>query len=438
MRMKMKMSSSVFIVLSLFLISFLHPSTGTGNIYINSAFYQDWMGFKSTDTIFYNRLSSRLKLELLNRPGNGWTLSFDVRNRATLGEGGSNQFIIYNSYISFKSLSSRFFFSLGQMNLYDTAGIGELTGGIAGFRINREISIGGYAGLNPDIYNTRWDTQYRKYGMFTTFRGENARQISLSYNFLSYENQTEREYIYANALFPFSSKFIIYGSIEYELREGIRDEDRITHLFTNARFHPLNKISLNFNFSSGRGIDYHKYLLDYSLDPSLRISNIERFYYSETYGLRLTFSPLKKLRLYVSKRFSELKDENIKNNSTRFGLSSTDVFNSGFGIFGNYTLNKGDLSESNSYIFSISRNFSKLSWSMSLSSYFNSIRLSASDTPEIIHYPDRRTLTTDLFYYLNRSLAFSAEYSFSYSKNFTDHQFFLRMIYRKRQHKVKK
>jgi len=433
----LKRSASFFIPFIFALMILLNMNL-EGNIYINSALYQDWMGFKSTDTEFYNRLSSRLKLELLNRPGEGWTLSFDIRNRATIGEGGSNQFIIYNSNISYNVPGRRIFFTLGQMNLYDTAGIGELTGGLAGFKLNDEISIGAYGGLNPEIYNSRWDTKYRKYGFFTTFKGKKARSISLSYNYLQYDSQTEREYIYANTLFPVSSKVILYGSIEYELKGGLRSEDRISRLFANTRIEPTKNLSINFNYSSGRGMDYHQFVLDQSMDPSLSISDIERFYYSETYGVRFTFTPVKNLRLHISKRSSEQKDDNIKNNSTRFGLSSGNILNSGFGIYGNYTLNRGDLSESDSYYLSISRNFNKISWNLSLSSYFNSIRFATLERPEIIFNPDRRTLATNLFYYLNRAVAFSMEYSFSFSNDFNDHQFFLRVIYRKRQQKVKK
>ncbi len=433
----LKISASFFFTL-IFSTLLLLNSNLAGNIYINSALYQDWMGFKSTDTEFYNRLSSRLKLELLKRPGDGWTLSFDIRNRTTLGDGGSNQFIIYNSNISFNNTSRRIFFTLGQMNLYDTAGIGELTGILAGFRLKDELSIGAYGGLNPEIYNSRWDLNYRKYGFFTTFKGKKARRISLSYNKLQYDGQTEREYVYANTLFPVSSKIILYGSIEYELKEGLRSEDRISRLFVNTRIDPFKMVSINFNYSSGKGIDYHQFILDLSMNPILRISDIERFYYSETYGVRLTVTPIKNLRIHLSKRFSEQKDEKIKNDSMRFGISSANLFNSGFGIYGNYTLNRGDLSESDSYRFSISRNLNRISGSLSFSSYFNSIRFVNINTPEIIFHPDRRTLTADLFYYLNRSLAFSMEYSFSFSKGFNDHQFFLRMIYRKRQNKVKK
>ena len=414
------------------------PSTGAGSIYINSALYQDWMGFKTTGSAFYNRLSTRLKMDIFDRPGDGWTLSLDIRNRATLGENSTNQLIIYNSNISFRSPDKRYYFTIGQTNLYDTAGTGELTGLAAGFRISRELSVGGYAGINPDIYRSRWDMKYRKYGIFASYRGNNARQITFSYNLLQFDNHTEREFIYGNVLFPVSSRFITYGSIEYELKDGIADKDRMTHLFVNSRFEPVKKVSLNFNYSSGKGMDYHRFILDHILDPSLKVSDVERYYYNESYGLRLTVSPIKNGRVYISKRFSEQRDRNIRNNTTRFGLSVHNILKTGFGFYGNYSLNRGDLSESDSYLFSLSRNFRRFSWSIALSSYFNAIRMSSADTPELIFNPDRRTLTTDLFFFLNRSLALSAEYSYSFSTGFTDHQFFIRAIYRLKQNKVKK
>ena len=132
-----------FIIL-LILSSFPVTAEDKGKeFYLRGALYQDWMGFKSGDNDFYNRISSRLKLTLWNKPGEGWTLFLDVRNRYTLGEDGANQLIMYDVRLSYDSLKRRFFFSLGQMNLYDTAGIGQLTGLVLGYRLNKYLSVGG-------------------------------------------------------------------------------------------------------------------------------------------------------------------------------------------------------------------------------------------------------------------------------------------------------
>ena len=123
-----------------------------GAFFFRGTLYQDWMGFKNGGENFYSRLSTRLDLELWNRPGNGWTIFLDARDRFAAGEGGGNQLILYEARLAYDSPRSRLFFSLGQMNLYDTAGIGQLAGVLAGFKFGRYLSAGAYGGLATDLY----------------------------------------------------------------------------------------------------------------------------------------------------------------------------------------------------------------------------------------------------------------------------------------------
>lgn len=424
------MKKNILILMVLF--SSVFAFSEDSNFYLRGTFYQDWMGFKSSDTDFYNRLSSRLKLTLWNMQGSGWTVSVDIRNRATLGEAGSNQFIIYNTKLTYDSPESKFLFSIGQMNLYDTAGVGQLTGGVVGYKFSQSLSFGGYAGIEPDIYRNSWDTGYRKYGIFTSYRGKGAKQFSLSFNRLDFDGINERQFVYANTLFPVRGIFVLYGSLEYELVSNIDTENRLAHIFTNARINLGKYADITANYSSGRGLDYHRFLLENSQNPTLQNNEIERYYYNEMYGMRLSVKPVKGIRVYYERRESELKDKGIKNKTNRFGLSAVNLFGSGTSLYGNYSMNRGDASESDSFILSVSKNFKKLSWSLSFSNYYNGVRMTGSDIPQIIHLSDRKTLTTDLFYVLNRSFSFSMEYAYSAHAEFGDHQFFVRMIYRKR------
>jgi hypothetical protein len=404
---------------------------GDGNFFFRGTFYQDWMGLKSEDTELYNRLSSRLKLTFWNRPGNGWTVCVDIRNRYTPGDSGKNQLIIYDARVSYKSLRSRFFFSLGQMNLYDTAGIGELTGGVIGYKVGKYLSLGGYAGLEPDIYNTRWEPDYNKFGFFIRFTGRGARQFSLSFNRIGFDNKTERQFLYANVLLPLQRLFVLYGNLEYELDNKIKSEDRLSRLFLNARVNLSRYVDVTANYSSGRGLDYHRFLLEQSQDPTIGNSEMERFYYNETYGVRVSIKPVKSVRLFAARRESERVDRGIKNHTTRFGLSLGSILKSGIYLYGSYNMNRGDASESDSYYISASRRFGRLSFSLSFADYYNGVRLTGVGTPEVFHLPDRRTLSANIFMLLSRSLAFSLDYAYSYQKENKDHQFFVRMIFRK-------
>ena len=419
------------LILIVLLSSFAAADESKNNFYIRGAFYQDWMGFKSSDTDLYSRLSSRLKLTLWNRPGDGWTIFLDVRNRYTLGEGGKNQLIMYDVRVTYDSMKNKLFFSLGQMNLYDTAGIGQLAGATVGFKLNKYLSVGGYRGIEPDIYNTKWDTGYRKFGIFTRYIGPGARQFSLSYNRIHFDGKSERQFLYAGGLLPLAKLLVLYGSMEYELAPGTKSEDRLSRLFLNTRVNLGRYADVTANYSSGRGLDYHRFLLEQSQDPTVVNNEIERYYYNETYGVRLSLKPFKNIRVYATRRESEQKDRAIKNHTTGFGLSAWNILKTGVSLYGNYNMNRGDASESDSYYISASRSFGKLSLSLSYANYYNGLRFVGESTPEILHLPDQTTISTDLFIILNRSLAVSFDYAYTDLTDSSDHQFFIRVIYRK-------
>lgn len=400
------------------------------DFFFRGTLYQDWLGMKSEGGDLYQRLSGRLKLTLWNRPGNGWTVSLDMRDRYTFGELGGNQLIIYNARLSYDHLDSKIFFSLGQMNLYDTAGIGELTGGVVGYRLGKHLSLGGYGGLEPDIYNARWDNNYIKYGLFIRYQAAGAKQISLSYNHLAFNSETERHFLYLDLLLPLRRVLVLYGNLEYDLAGSIKSEDRLSQLFLNARLNLSRYADITGHYSSGRGLDYHRFLLEQSQDPAIQVGEIERYYYNEVYGLRLSIKPIKSIRLFVGRKESERKDRGIRNHTTQFGLSLANILKSGISLYGNFHLNRGDASESDSYYISASRNFGKLSLSLNFANFYNAVRLSGEGSPQLLHYPDRRTLSANLFLILSRCLAISLDYAYSYQQEDSDHQLFVRIILR--------
>lgn len=403
------------------------------DLFFRGLYYQDWMTMKIEGLEFYHRLSSRLKLSLGNKPGRGWTAFMDIRSRNTLNKASGNQFLIYDARISYQKQENKLFFSFGQMNLYDTAGIGELTGSVIGYRLNRHISLGGYFGLEPDIYHTRWDLNYLKYGIYVRYRGHKAKQLSLSLNRLSYDGKTERQFLYSSILFPYKRLFVLYGNLEYEMDQHIKNEDQLSRLFLNARVNLSSFIDITANFSSGRGLDYHQFILEQSKNPTLQNQEIDRYYYNKMIGIRFSLKPVKSIRLSVSKRESEQKDQGIKNHTTQLGLSLFNIFKSGISIWGNLNINRGESSESNAYYISTSKNFGKLSWQISFANYYNGLYFSGEEIPQVVHLPDRKTLATNFFFNFNRSLAFSIDYTFSYQSQDSDqeHQFFLRFILRK-------
>ena len=125
-------------------------------------------------------------------------------------------------------------------------------------------------------------------GFLARYIGPGARQFSISYNLVRFDNQIERQFVYSNLLLPLGRFLIVYGNSEFELGRHTEANDRLSRLFINARANLTKYADVTASYSSGRGMDYHQFLLEQSQDPDLQSSEIERFYYNKTYGVRLS------------------------------------------------------------------------------------------------------------------------------------------------------
>lgn len=409
------------------------PSPSTSDYSYRASVYFDWFGTAyEQGGGFLNQIGTRIKFELAKGPSRDWTLLIDVRDRQNLATGSSNQVILYNVRLTYDSPRSPLYISAGQMNLYDTAGIGQLLGSVVGFKWKSALLVGGYAGLEQDIYVRKFDTSYFKYGAFARYTGPKALSFSLSFNQLRYAGTAERTYLYAQALVPVRQALYMYGNMEYELGKSVKPEDRLSRLFLNARLDLSRYADVTGFYSSGRGLDFHSYVLDHSQNPSLQDRDLERFFYSEQYGARAAIKPVRNLRLYVSRQESRQKDLAISNHTWRLGASATDIMKSGVSAYGDYSFNRGSRSESDSYYLSLSRDFGKVSCFVSFSNTYNGLRiLPTTGEAQIIHLDGYKTLSADVFVPLTRRISFSAEYSYFLQKNANEHQFFIRLIFRK-------
>ncbi len=378
------------------------------------------------------QLGTRIKFELAKAPSRSWRLLIDFRDRQNLAERSSNQVLLYNLRLTYDSPSSPLYLSVGQMNLYDTAGIGQLLGSIVGWKLRSALLVGGYAGLEQQVYARKFDTRYLKYGAFARFTGPKALSLSLSFNELRYSGRTERTYVYAQGFVPVKEALYVFGNAEFELGKDVKPADRLSRLFLNARVDLGRMADVTGFYSSGRGLDFHGYVLERSQDPGLPDRELERFFYSEQYGGRLSVKPVKGIRLYLSRLESRQKDLDIRNHTWRFGASAMDILKSGITAYGDYSSNRGTHAESNSYYLSLDRTFGRFSATVSFANTYNGLRFSSTGgDPQIIHLNGYKTLAANIFVPINRRLSVSAEYSYFIQKNAGEHQFFLRLILRK-------
>jgi hypothetical protein len=198
-----------------------------------------------------------------------------------------------------------------------------------------------------------------------------------------------------------------------------------------VRWDPNRTWDLTAFYSSGRGLDFHRYLLEKSQDPSLNDTELERFYYSSQYGLRLSIKPVRNGRVYISRMESEQKDIEIRNHTWRIGGSAGDMLNSGVTLHGQYAWNRGEMSESDSFYVALSKNFGRVSCHGSFSNTFNGVRFDhRKETPEVIRLNDYKTFTTQFFVPITQWLSTSLEYEYFLQEKSNQHLFFMRLIWR--------
>jgi hypothetical protein len=399
--------------------------------YQRGTIYLDWLGTRASDGTFFNQVSARIRFDLISRPGTGWTFSLDVRDRVGLITNARNQAILYNARLTFDRPGSLFYLSLGQMNLYDSAGIGELMGGVAGIRITPSLMIGGFGGLESSPYVNRIETNYLKFGGFLRWVGSMGKQLSLSYNELRFQGKTERQYAYVNVFYPVEKIFFLYGDAEYELGAHTASQNRLSRVFVNGRLDLSRWFDLTGTYSSGKGLDYHQFLIEATQDPSLNNQNVARFFYTSYYGGRLSFKPTPNVRLSVSREQSEQKDLNILNHTTRFSASAWNLLGQGISVTGDYAVNRGSAAESNSYYASLTKEFGRFSLTGSISNTYNGVRIdSTSGTPQLIHLNNYQNVGASAFIRIGKSFWVSLEYNYYLQQAANQHFVFVRLIYR--------
>lgn len=409
--------------------SFMREEVPQPSLLVRGRLYSDWFSIR-TGSQFVNQLSNRVRMEL-GEPGLGWSARFDFRDRVTFGDFSSHRISFYDARISFDDIRHPLYASFGQMNLYDTAGIGELLGGVFGVRPSPRLLVGGYGGLRPDLYRTDIDPSFQKYGLFARYIGPKAQTFSGSFNQVRYSGETERSYLYFNGLTHAGNRAVLYGNVELELGSHIRSADRVSRTFLNARVDVNRRIDFIANYSAGKGLDFHRYLLERAQDPLGDRNELERFYYNTQYGVRLRYRLSDNWRLFVGQRISERRDLSIQNRTTQLGLSASRVRDLGISLYANYNINRGDDSESDSFYASISKTLGRHSWSTSYSTSFNGLRFNTSEgLPEVIHLASRSTLFNELFLVINRALALSFQYEHTFGLAEGEDHFFVRLILR--------
>ena len=403
------------------------------SFYDKGTVYLDWSGFRYSDGVGLNQVSARVRFDLVDPPGQGWTLRLDARDRLGIRARTTNEVILYDARLTFDKPGAPFYLSLGQMNLYDIAGIGALLGGLAAVKIGPDLLAGGFGGLQSTPYLRRLESRYYKAGAFVRWLGSQGRTAGLTFNQVWFQGRTERSFAYGNLFFPWRKIVVVYGDAEYELGPHMAGTNRLSRLFGNVRLDLGRLADVTASYSSGKGLDFHRYLLEASQDPTLFNQDIERFYYTSYYGVRLSLKPVKGLRLSLTRQESRQKDLGFVNHTWRVGAAVWNVLWPGLSVVGNYSFNRGDLAENDSYYVSVTKDFGPFSVNGSFSNTFRGLRFDpATGEPLPVTVADYQNVALGTLIRFGRGFSAQVEYGGFLQAGDNEHFLFVRLIYRTR------
>ncbi len=145
---------------------------------------------------------------------------------------------------------------VGRLILRETRGMGYLDGAYVKYDLSNKLKIGAVGGIEPDLENTRIQSDVTKAGAFVAFeqRLNDAQSLqataSLAGRYL--EGEVSREFFYQQLSFIHSSKLRLFESTEINLnRDWLKDAEGSTVTLASILFDARYSFSRAFALSLG-------------------------------------------------------------------------------------------------------------------------------------------------------------------------------------------
>lgn len=184
----------------------------------------------------YTQPALSVRATLRRISGSDFTARANLRLRRTIranDELTSSSNRIYEAMLAYEPTDKPIEAGVGRLILRETRGMGYLDGGYVKYDLSNKLKIGAVGGIEPDLENTRIQSDFTKAGAFVAFeqRLNEAQSLqataSLAGRYL--EGEVSREFFYQQLSFIHSSKLRLFESTEINLnRDWLKDAEGST------------------------------------------------------------------------------------------------------------------------------------------------------------------------------------------------------------------
>ena len=253
----------------------------------------------------FNELTTTFTAQMPELEGNGFEYGVDVRFSAYSASTRPERTSIYEGFVGGRFANGSIGVRAGHMWLNDIGSLGSVAGGAVEIRQTRSDPEGGrfravaFAGLEPDILDTGYASNVKKYGGYLAYDGSGARRHVIGTVLVRNASIAERSVLTATNYIPVRQKLFIYQTLEYDMRPPAEQAaSGLAYFFLTGHVTANERLEIQGTYNRGRSIDARSISEDVLAGRPLSTRAVEGFLY-ETMGGRVTVEVAPRIRIYT-------------------------------------------------------------------------------------------------------------------------------------------
>ena len=278
----------------------------------------------------------------------GLDYGLDFRHSGYISTAIPRRVSIYEGFVGGRMAGGAVRVRVGHMWLNDLGSLGSTAGAMVEVRqpstktsgIGR-LRVGGFYGLEPNVLDTGYAADVKKFGGYLAFDGEHARRNVVGFVTIRDGSLTERSVLTTTNFVPVAQKFFLYQAAEYDLQAPAgQGQQGLSYFYTNARVSATSRVDVQGIYSRGRSIDTRSLTQDVLNGRPLGQSAIAGLLY-ESVGGRATVEVVRRVRVYAGYSRDKTNREDAATGRTLIGGYAGNILNSGFDVSASESLNEG-------------------------------------------------------------------------------------------------
>jgi hypothetical protein len=336
----------------------------------------------------------------------------DIRFAGYAPNSRPERYSIYEAFVGGRFADGRIRARAGHMWLPDLGSLGSIAGAHVEYAQPRTLPedpryrIGVFGGMEPEILNTGYAPNVRKFGGYFSYDGAGARRDTVGYVMVRNASLVERSVLTTTNFLPIHDKVFIYQAAEFDVQPPAGQADRgLTYMFVTGRVLATERVELQGTYNKGRSIDVRSLSEDILAGRALSQQAVSGLLY-ESIGGRATVEVIPRVRVYAGYSRDRNNQDSAPLGRTLVGGYAGNVAGTGVDLAASDSLmDRPDGSYHSQYI-SVGRMIGrKLYMSADYTTSLSVIQFSRSDGITVETRPHTTRLSGTVTCYLGRTVS---------------------------------